>query len=171
MSLSGLAKFVLGVFLAIALLLTATGATAFYFLTKLTTAPAKPLFAEEQPKSKPAAKGKTASVASKSTPPSSKASASATPEEPSTPKPLEPGAYKGRVSWPQGLSMRDEPNLDAKKIGGIGFNETIVVLQESADKKWQQVRGETGEEKGWVKAGNIERVDENAEKAKTESAQ
>lgn len=171
MSLSGFAKFFLGVFLAIALLVGASAATAFYFFTKLTAPPAKPLFAEELPKPKPAAKGKAASVASKSTSTSSKPTASPTPEETSTPKPLEPGAYKGRVTWPQGLSMRDEPDLDAKKIGGVGYNETIVVLEESADKKWQRIRGETGDEKGWVKAGNIERVDENSEKAKTDAAQ
>jgi hypothetical protein len=46
-----------------------------------------------------------------------------------------------------------------------------VGLEESADKKWQRIRQETGDEKGWVKAGNIERVDENSEKAQTDAAQ
>jgi hypothetical protein len=54
MSLSGIAKFFIGFLLGIALLLGAGAATAFYFWTKLSAEPAKPIFAEERAKASPA---------------------------------------------------------------------------------------------------------------------
>jgi len=36
----------------------------------------------------------------------------------------------------------------------------VFVLKESDDQKWQQVRLVNGDQEGWIKAGNIERVNE-----------
>ena len=147
---SSLAKLLLGFTLAIALLIGGGVAAALYFMNKVSTPPPKPLFANEKPEIKP------------QRPPSSTTplpSATPTPSETPSPKLLDPGAYKARVTWPQGLSLRSEPNFDAQRIGSLDYNQQIVVLEESADKNWQRVRLEDSEQEGWVKAGNTERVE------------
>lgn len=146
---SGLAKFLIGFILAIALLMGGGVAAAMYFMYKVTIHPPKPVFANEKPTVK--AQGKPSSA-------TAKRSATSTPSETSSPKPLEPGAYKARVTWSQGLSLRSEPNLDAERIGSVAYNQQIVVLTESADKTWQRIRLEDSEQNGWVKAGNTERL-------------
>jgi hypothetical protein len=84
-------------------------------------------------------------------------STQSTPSQTPSPSPLEPGAYKARVIWQQGLSLRAEPSYDAERIGGLDYNQQIVVLEESADKSWQKVRLADGEQEGWIKSGNTER--------------
>lgn len=154
---SGLAKFLLGFILAIALLMGGGVAAAMFFMYKVTVHPPKPVFANDKPTVK--AQRQNSSATAKRTPlPATKPSATSTPGETSSPKPLEPGAYKARVTWSQGLSLRSEPNLDAERIGSVVYNQQIVVLEESADKTWQRVRLENSEENGWIKAGNTERV-------------
>ena len=151
MSFSGLVKFLIGFFLAISLLLVAGGATAYYFLTKLSTPPAKPMYGND----KSVLKAKAA-IASKKPTPTSSAPASPTPTASTQ---LEPGAYIASVTWPEGLSLRENPSLEASRVGGVGFNQRVVVIKESDDKRWQQVRLENGEQQGWIKAGNVKRVD------------
>jgi hypothetical protein len=50
--------------------------------------------------------------------------------------------------------------LESTSVGGVEYNETVVVLEESADKEWQRVRLEDGSQEGWIKAGNTERIAE-----------
>lgn len=162
MSWSGLAKFLIGFFLAIAILLGAGVAAAYYILEKFATIPSKPIFPEELPKPPVAKSKKLSTAAAKSKSPSAAQSSASKSDKP--PTQLEPGAYKARVTWPQGLSMRSEPNLDGERVGGIQYNERVVVLEESSDKKWQRVRQENSDQKGWVRAGNLEKADDqNAE--------
>lgn len=151
MSLSGLFKFIIGFFLAIVLLAGASVAAALYFAAKLTALPEKPIF----PNDKPA----TQSVSTKPTPVAKSSPVALTSESPA-PKPLEPGAYRAIVTQPIGLILRDSPNRDANRIGGVGYQERVVVLEETADKEWQKVRVEPGDRDGWVKGGNTERVNE-----------
>ena len=157
MSLSGLAKFVIGFIIGVFLLVGAGAATGYYFLTKLTTPPPRPVFPEEQPKPKTTAKAKNSTT--------KKLTSTSLVKPSSTPSPtkLEPGAYKARVSWRDGLSLRAEPSIDANKVGGISYNQRVIVLKESDDKNWQQVRVEDGSQEGWVKAGNIERIDSQSD--------
>ncbi len=155
MSWSGLVKFIIGFFLAIVLLAVGGGATAYYFLTKLSTPPPKPVYAND----KPEVKAKASPGAVKTTSASS-AQPNPTPTPSAAPaKVLEPGAYTARVTWREGLSLREAPTLEANRVGGVGYNQRIVVIKESDDKRWQQIRLEEGEQQGWIKAGNIERVD------------
>lgn len=152
---SSLVKLLLGVILAIAILMGGGVATALYFMFKVTTPPPKPIFANDKPsvKSQPSPDSKTAKRA-----PLSAKQPSATPSSSdSSSKPLEPGAYKARVTWSEGLSLRAEPNLDAERTGSAAYNQLIVVLGESADKNWQRVRLADGEQEGWIKAGNIKK--------------
>jgi hypothetical protein len=159
MSLSGITKFLIGFVLGIGILVGAGAATGYYFFTKLSANPPRPLFAEERPKPKAspatkkvnAAKGANAQPTNRPTP-----SASASPVT----KELPPGAYKARVTWSEGLSLRDAPGSEANRVGGVAFNQEVFVLKESDDRRWHQVRLVQGEQEGWIKAGNIERVNE-----------
>ncbi len=117
--------------------------------------PARPVFSNDSP----ALQTKSPKATDKETTPSSSSSATpaASPTEP--PETLPPGAYRGRVSWAEGLSVRAEPNQDAERVGGATFNQKVIILEESQDKGWQKIRLEGGKQEGWVKAGNIERVE------------
>ncbi|HEY9634949.1 MAG TPA: SH3 domain-containing protein [Coleofasciculaceae cyanobacterium] len=152
MSLSGIAKFVIGFVVGIALLAVGAAASAYYFWTKLSVVPPKPIFVEERPKSASTAK-KARSVTTSSALTTSKPTSVKSPE-----KPLPSGAYKARVTWSEGLSLRDAPGPESARIGGVTFNQEVFVLKDSDDQRWQQVRLVQGEQEGWIKAGNIERV-------------
>ncbi|MCA1991935.1 MAG: SH3 domain-containing protein [Coleofasciculus sp. S288] len=155
MSLSGIAKFFIGFVVGILLLAGAGVATGFYFFTKLSSNPPKPIFAEERPKASPTPKKANAPTASNSQPTSQP---TPTPSKPPVTEELPPGAYKARVTWSEGLSLRDAPGSEANRVGGVAFNQEVIVLKESDDRRWQQVRLAEGTQEGWIKAGNIERV-------------
>jgi uncharacterized protein YgiM (DUF1202 family) len=150
MSLSGIFKFILGFFVGIIFLVIFGVGAAYYFWTRLSIAPAKPIFAEEQQKKSPTVKKASLTQASQPKPSNQPASTpSASPEQK-----LPPGAYKARVTWPEGLSLRDAPTLNSARIGGVAANQAVFVLKRSDDGKWQQVRVVEGNQEGWIKAGN-----------------
>jgi hypothetical protein len=158
-------KYTLGIFLALAILAGGGVAAALYFMNRTSAPPTKPIFANDSPAvrgEKPKATvPKVAKAASK---PEAKGKASPkptpTPKASEPPKSLPPGAYQARVTWNQGLILRAEPNLDAERIGGVGYNSRVIVVQQSEDNVWQKIRLEDGEQEGWVKAGNTQKVDE-----------
>ncbi|MDJ1175275.1 SH3 domain-containing protein [Roseofilum capinflatum] len=137
---SGFFQVIFGVTLAIALMLVGGLATARYFMAKMTIDPPKPEFPEAE-EAKPA-----------SAPLSTPAEAQK-PKEPELPE----GAYKARVTWPDGLILRDAPTYEANSIGGVGYNETLYVIGESEDQVWDKVR--IGSQDAWVKGGNVEKVE------------
>ena len=154
--LSGFLQFTIGLLLAIAFLLGGGIAAALYLAAKHSTQPERPVFDEEKVATQPAASNaKNASTQQK---PAPAATAAAKPTNSS--QPLEPGAYRARVIWPQGLLLRDSPSFNANRLGGVPFNGQVVVLEETSDKEWQQVRLENSDQKGWIKGGNIERINE-----------
>lgn len=159
--LSNILKFTLGIFLAIAILVGSGLAAALYFMNRTAIPPAKPVFSNDTPAVKPPA-SKVSDAKAKTTS-NSAASPSPTPTESpkaeASPQPLPPGAYRGLVTWPQGLSLRSEPLQEASKVGGVAFNQKVTILQTSSDQAWQKIRLESGEE-GWVKAGNTQKVEE-----------
>ncbi|ARV62802.1 peptide-binding protein [Nostocales cyanobacterium HT-58-2] len=162
-------KYTLGILLAIAILVGSGFATALYFINRTSAPPAKPIFANDSPsvkgqkpkapvakETKSASKPEAKSEASPKATPTPTTSAQAT----EAPKPLPSGAYQARVTWNRGLILRVEPNQDAERIGGVGFNSRVIVLQQNEDKSWQKIRLENSEQEGWVKAGNTQKVDE-----------
>ncbi len=146
---SGLAKFLLGFSLAIALLSGGGVAAAMYFMSKASIRPNKPIFTNDKPTVKVQHKPNNITARTTTLPTA----------QPSSPKPLSGKTYKARANWPQGMSLRSEPNLAAKYIGSVGYHQPLTVLEQSADKSWQRVRLEGSEREGWIKAGNIERVE------------
>lgn len=156
MTLAGVAKFVLGVSLAIAILIGGSFAIALYFMYAVANHPPKPTFANEKIESKP----KAAPPPKEQVQPekSTAAPENAAAAEAAKSNDLEPGAYKARVIWEQGLSLRAEPGASAERLGGLDYNQQIVVLAASPDKKWQKVRLADSDREGWIKAGNIEKI-------------
>lgn len=148
MNLYGVFKFIVGFFLAILILAGATVATALYFAARLSELPERPTFPNDNPQAKIAAK-----------PVTPQATATPTPTPTPEPEKLEPGAYRAIVTQPIGLILRDSPSTDASRIGGIAYQEKVVVLGESDNKEWQKVRViSDGDRTGWVKGGNTEKV-------------
>ncbi|KAF3888676.1 MULTISPECIES: SH3 domain-containing protein [Nostocales] len=171
-------KFILGISLALAILVGGGVATALYFMNRTSTPPPKPIFANDLP----TVKGKNPkAVVSKSTAkksnsqPETKAetSADSTPDptespkaKEEAPKKLPPGAYRARVTWPQGLSLRAEAQTEAERIGGVGFNSRVIVLQENGG--WQRIRIVGSDQEGWVKTGNTQKVNEQEDSEQAE---
>jgi Bacterial SH3 domain len=150
MSWSSLIKVFAGLFLAIALLAGGGLMAAQYLITKLSAPPPKPIY----PNDKPIAKTK---------PPQTKPVAIEKPIDSSNSvemaaKPLPANAFEARVTQPIGLILRDAAGLDAGQIGGIEYNEKVVVLETSTDGDWQKVRLQPSDREGWIKAGNIEKI-------------
>ncbi len=173
---SKLLKYVLGFVLAIAVLIGGGVATALYFMNRTAIPPTKPVFANDSAEVK--AQAPKTPGASPDPTPSSNANVEDSPKPNPTPtkssqtaestKPLPDGAYRGRVTWSQGLSLRAEPSSDAQRVGGVGFNQKIFVLEESPDKVWQKIRLEGSDKEGWVKTGNTQKVDEKENSQPTE---
>lgn len=127
-------------------------AAALYFAAKLTTIPERPVFPNDK---------KIVQIANAKPTSTAKASPVSESSDTPSPKPLEPGAYRALVTQPIGLILRDSANRDANRIGGVGYNEKVVVLEDSPDKEWQRIRVEDGNREGWVKGGNTEKVSVN----------
>ncbi|TAE56000.1 MAG: SH3 domain-containing protein [Nostocales cyanobacterium] len=157
--ISGFLKLILGFVLAIAVLLGSGLTIALYFVNRTGVAPEKPLFANDNPQTKPKTEKPKATPVKDTSKNTSTPETTPTPTPTETPKTLPPGAYKATVTWPQGLSIRDKPGSDASSIGGVGGNQTVIILEESEDKKWQKIRIEETEQEGWVKAGNTKKIE------------
>ncbi|MDJ1183521.1 SH3 domain-containing protein [Roseofilum casamattae] len=137
--LSGFLQVIFGVALAVALMVAGGVATARYIMAKMSISPPKPEFPEPQ-------------VAQTTPTDPTQTAEAAKPKEPDLPE----GAYKAKVTWPDGLILRDAPTYEANSIGGVGYNEVLYVIGESEDKIWQKVRA--GSQDAWVKGGNVEKV-------------
>lgn len=140
-------KFIIGFLLALVLIAGASVAGALYFAAKLQQPPVRPTFPNDQPS--PSAPAQSAQT----TPPQP------APAPSPTPTPLAPGTYRAVVVQPIGLIVRDNPSRNADRIGGVGYQEEVIVLEETPNKDWQRVRV-LGEEnlEGWVIGGNTEAV-------------
>jgi uncharacterized protein YgiM (DUF1202 family) len=143
---SGVLKFVLGVFIAIALLATGAFIASKIVIARFVVAPPKPVFPNDN---KPIAPPPKSTAAAKAQPDADKPAA--------TPKPLPSGAFQARVTQSIGLIVRDSPSLEGASVGGVDFNERVTVLATSPDGVWQKIRMGSDRE-GWVKAGNLEQL-------------
>lgn len=157
--ISQMFQFILGFIIGIALIAGSAVGAAYYYFTKVSSSvPEKPLYSEE---------ATTATVAQQLAEDETQLELESLsnvdrPEpitEPVT-ESIPPNAYYANVTWSEGLSLRAEPNIDAERIGGVGYNARILILEESADKRWQKIRIPGSEQEGWVKAGNIKRASE-----------
>ncbi len=164
--LSNILKYILGFLLAIAILVGSGFAAALYLMNRTSILPAKPIFSNDKssvkaklPKQK-INQGTSTNVASKKVTPKTKTSPTQTPGDDELTENLPPGAYQARVTWPQGLSIRESASKDAQRIGGVAFNRKVIVLEQSPDKAWQKIRIDGSQQEGWVKAGNTKAIND-----------
>jgi hypothetical protein len=168
---SGLLQFILGFFLGITILVGLTSALGYLMFSRLAATPSKPVFSEEN-KSKPKAttadkKASEKSAAKPEASPSPKATtASPSPEVSPSPSPspkakedLPQGAYKAKVTWSEGLSLRSNPSKDSERMSGVDYDDELIVLETSADGVWAKVRSANGGQEGWVKVGNFKKTE------------
>ena len=153
MSWADLVKVLSGVFLAIVLVAGGCFFAAQYVIAQFTATPPRPTFPNDSAPSSAKAQSKPP-VTPVATQPSPKPSVSPKP----SPKPSDTSGYRARITLSQGLNLRESPNRDAARIGGVAGNTRITVLEESPDREWQRVRLEGSGLEGWVKAGYTERV-------------
>ncbi|ACK65766.1 SH3 type 3 domain-containing protein [Rippkaea orientalis PCC 8801] len=163
--LSALFQFIIGFFVGVLLLISGTTALAYVVFYRLNSQPARPTFAEEKPQKEAT---KTESQAEKTAEkPTEKPTEEVAAKQPEpeveekteeTEK-LPQGAYKAAVNWPDGLSLRAEPGKEAERIGGIEYKSEIIILETSSDGGWQKVRIPGSEQEGWIKAGNVDKIE------------
>ncbi|MEX0269516.1 SH3 domain-containing protein [Leptolyngbyaceae cyanobacterium UHCC 1019] len=144
---SGLLKVFSGCLVAIALIAGGGFLAAQYLITQFTTPPPKPMFPNDKPSPKPP----PAAIAPKPTQP--QPTPSATP----SPKPSATG-YSAKITLSEGLNIRSNPSVDAERVGGIDFDEEVIVLEETPNQEWQRVRLKTSNVEGWIKSGHTERM-------------
>ncbi|MDJ0600174.1 MAG: SH3 domain-containing protein [Crocosphaera sp.] len=158
--LSGVFQFLLGFFLGIFLLVGGTASLAYVVFSRMNANPEKPLFAEEKPP-ETTAKADTQPVTQPQTKtqPVEEVVATESFIEEETEE-LPDGAYRAKVTWSTGLSVRSQPDSNAERVGGVEYNSEVIILQTSADGDWQQVRLPNSQQEGWVKAGNVAKIDE-----------
>ncbi len=138
-------KFLIGIIMAVFILAGAGVAAVLFLASSVTRLPDRPTFPND----------KTTNVAK--TKPVTAGNQVAGNNQQNT---LAPGSYRARVTEPVGLILRDTPSRDAKRLGGIAYEEELIVLEESSDKLWQRVKVTDGSDRtGWVSGGNTQAIE------------
>ncbi len=165
MKWGNLAKFLLSFILASAILIGAGFAILQYLVGRFADLPPRPTFPEEQQSKIQPTPKPILSPSPQFSPidPTPNPTATESPEqavETPTPSPSPTDSptdgEPGKISWPDGVILRDGPNADAGRVGGIEYNQPVVVLETSPDGQWQRVRVAGSDQEGWVKAGNVQ---------------
>lgn len=156
--LLGLSKFVLGIILAMLIMSIAGLAMAKFFMSRIAELPERPTYEndlpeDQQPRSEPAGQ----SVPESEGPPAVVQAAEAekpAEDERADNETLADGEYRAVVNQPVGLVLRDGPGADYAQVGGLEYQQSMVVLSEDAG--WLEVRLSNGRT-GWIKDGNVSR--------------
>lgn len=162
MSLSGFAQFILGFFLGI-FILTGTGAAAaYFFLNRMSDTPPEPVYSDEKsPNPQPKEESTSSDPENQSannTPPVEPEEEEQEEEEKTITERFGEQAYEARVTWPNGLSLRSNPSLEASRVGGVYYDDRLVILETQGD--WQRVYVPESGQQAWVKAGNVEKINQ-----------
>ena len=159
--ISNMFQFILGFLLGVALIAgSAVGAAYYYFVKVSSSVPEKPVYSEETAETTQVTDSQTTETNQEEAELDLEATDNSQPdpEIAETEEQLPPNAYYANVTWPQGLSLRAEPNINGARIGGVGYDAKILILEETADKKWQRVQIPWSKQEGWVKGGNTKRA-------------
>jgi hypothetical protein len=156
---SGFAKIVSGFLLAFALVAGLGFFASQRLIDQFTTPPPKPVFPNDNPKPQPSPKAGMNPDATKAAAASQPASPTPTPSPVDSPSPqATPPGYKARIVINNGLNMREQPNVESSRVGGVDYDQQVTILEESPDKEWQKIRIEPDGPVGWIKSGYTERV-------------
>jgi len=156
--LSGLLQFMVGFVMGVAILVGGATAVAYMLLSGMNSNPPKPVFTEEkkeETKEEKAAKPQAEVKESPTAAPAPKVAPKPSPEV--RKKETTSEGYQARVTWQNGLSLRSQPTTESTRLGGLDYNTKVSVVGTSSDGQWHRVRLSDGRE-GWIKAGNISRV-------------
>lgn len=137
-------QFILGFVLGLLLTAGIGAGIAVYLLSKLADTPSKPLFAETM--SPPVVEEEVVIDISPL-------------EEEEEEEIPQPEGYRAIVTWSDGLSVRSQPDSDSERLGGVAYNQELIVLGTNPDETWQRVVIPGTNLEGWVKAGNTSRID------------
>lgn len=153
-------QFLLGFILGVSLIAGGAAAAAYYYFKKVSsTVPQKPVYTSEIPETSESESNLTATAPQATPETQPETQPEIQPEtQPVAQETIPSGAYYATVTWPQGLSLRAEPSINADRIGGIGYDAKILILEDSQDKEWQKVQLPWNQQQGWVKAGNVKKV-------------
>jgi hypothetical protein len=166
---SNVFQFILGFILGVLLLVGGTAAVGFVFFSRLVSPPEKPVFSEEkespnqvvQEKQSPQSELVNAEKEKPTPTPSPEVkSEEKKPESAEEKEKLPAGAYKAKVNWSSGLSLRAEPSKESERIGGVDYNTELIILEKSSDGNWEKVRVVGSDKEGWIKSGNVEKLGE-----------
>jgi hypothetical protein len=151
-----LAKTFTGLLLAATLLAVGGYFGVNYLMSQLTKLPPRPTFPNDNPEFLKK-NSKKANPKSTIKPKDGEKSKDEDPEKEATkPKPLPAGAFEGRVTYAEGLVLRESASRGATTLGGVDMNEKVTVLETSTDGEWQKVRTNNDKE-GWIRGGYVQK--------------
>ncbi|MEB3190886.1 MAG: SH3 domain-containing protein [Snowella sp.] len=176
---SGVLQFTLGFFLGLLIFVGGVSLVGYLVFSRLAATPPRPVFPEENKtvvKPKPTVKPTTTATKdaqtqtgettkTEETPKTEEVKASPSPEPSATPSPedkkeeLPAGAYQAKVIWSGGLSLRANPDKTSERVGGVDYNDALVVLEKSSDGEWVKVKVPDSDQVGWVRVGNIKKTE------------
>jgi hypothetical protein len=143
-------KFLIGIIMAVFILAGAGVAAVLFLASSVTRLPERPTFPND----------KTTNVATKKPVSQANSATNNNTSNNNQAEALAPGSYRAKVTEPVGLILRDTPSRDAKRLGGIAYEEELIVLEESSDKLWQRVKVTDGSDRtGWVSGGNTQAIE------------
>ena len=147
-------QFILGFLLGVALITAGAAGAAYYYFKKVSsTVPEKPIYPETVAESDRSEDVETQPELEPESATDSEPELVTTPQED-----IPTNAYYANVTWSEGLSVRAEPDPNSNRIGGVGYNARILILEDSADKNWQKIRIPSSQQEGWVKSGNVRKA-------------
>ncbi|MGA7932257.1 MAG: SH3 domain-containing protein [Kovacikia sp.] len=155
MSWSSLVKVLSGFFLAIVLIAGGSYFAVQRVIAQFTAPPTKPIFPNDKP-SPNAQPAKATRPESATIKPS--AQPSPVPSAKPSPKKSEADGYRARIVISEGLNLREGPDRNSNRVGGVEYNDEVTVLEASPDQEWQKVRVEGSDLEGWIKAGYTEKL-------------
>lgn len=158
MTWSSILKGISALLISVALIGGASFFAVRFFVDQFTASPPRPTFPNDPPSPSPKAK-QTAAIAAK---PSPAPSASPSPEASPSPQPS-PNTKRARITLGEGLNVRQEPNAEAERVGGVDYSDEVDILEESPDKEWLRVRVASSGIEGWIKSGYTETVSEGGQ--------
>jgi pyruvate/2-oxoglutarate dehydrogenase complex dihydrolipoamide acyltransferase (E2) component len=153
-----------GFLLAIALIVGGGYLTTQYVIAKFTELPPRPTFPNDKPSPNPA---KPATKPAASQPKASPVVAVSPAPAPSATSSPKADQKMARITLGEGLNVRENPSVEAGRVGGVDYNEVVTVVETSPDQEWQKIRVEKSGLEGWIKSGYTEPVDQSTASSPT----
>lgn len=140
MNTSRILQWLLGATLGLGLMVLLFASIVGLFSQALLLPPERPEFANDFPQPV------TESTAENTDEDINPANTNSSPESSGEPKPEN---LTARVNYGEGLRIRDRPDRSGASLGGVDFDEEVILLEPNDGGEWQKIRSQAGIE-GWV---------------------